>query len=704
MPPGSQSDSEMWAFVRQRLIDEGLTPERAETLATALLDPGLRPGALQELDDRLDRLTDVTERLETHRVGAHERFRHPIRSAEHDFKHMHEIAEEGQSGATPAILTGRVILILIPIAAIMMGLAVGAFYLASDDDSDSVPWSLPNGDLVNTRNTRATSISSSNVSELGVAWTMPLTASSIYGTFAANPVTSPDGIVYLQDLESNVFAVDLETGSELWRRAYNSQSIGPNGVTYADGRVYGATAEFAFALDAKTGEEVWRNTTLVPESRQEGGGELASGFGIDIQPLVANGAVYLSSAALLGGGEVFALDAATGETRWSFDTVIDPLGEKIIGGGAWYPPALGPDGTVYIGTGNMYQPPRVGISQPGKRLYTDSLLALDGETGKLRWYFQAVPNDFYDWDMHLSPIYAESEGRALVVGGGKMGYIYALDAGSGELVWKTKVGTHNGHDADPTLALQRKLTLRFPLTVEPGIFGGVETPLALADGVIYVPVANLASEYESQNTDLGSAKFGDGKGEMVALDLATGGVLWDTKLSQMPDGAATVANDLVFTTTFDGYLVALERDDGSIAWRKKLPAFTNAPVAIVGDTLITAASFPGGKGQTTQVVAFRLGASGSFGEAPGPAPGAGEGGAANGASLFGQECASCHVLAVAGSTGTVGPNLDDVKPSKAAVAQKVTDGGGGMPAFGGRLSGEQIDAIATYVARSADKG
>ena len=125
----------------------------------------------------------------------------------------------------------------------------------------------------------------------------------------------------------------------------------------------------------------------------------ASGFGIDIQPQVANGVVYLSSAALLDGGVVYALDAKTGKMLWSFDTVTDPVGKEIIGGGAWNAPAIGPDGTVYIGTGNMYQPYSVGVSQPGKRLYTDSTLALDGKTGKLKWYFQAVPDDFHDWDM-----------------------------------------------------------------------------------------------------------------------------------------------------------------------------------------------------------------------------------------------------------------------------------------------------------------
>ena len=329
-------------------------------------------------------------------------------------------------------------------------------------------------------------------------------------------------------------------------------------------------------------------------------------------------------------------------------------------------------------------------------------MALDGKTGKLKWYFQGVPDDFHDWDMQLSPIYAKAGGPALVVNAGKMGYVYAMDAASGKLIWKTKVGVHNGHDQDGALALQGKLPkLTFPLTVEPGIVGGVETNMALADGVLYVPVANLASLWKTPDTGLGAANFGDGTGEMVALDLGTGRILWDTKLPQMADGDATVVNDLVFTTTFDGRLIAFDRKTGKIIWNEKLPAFTNAPVAVVGDTLVTAASFPGGKGQTTEVIAFRLGAHGS--SAPTTSSTTTAAGPADGASVFAQNCSSCHTLAAANATGTVGPNLDQLKPSKATVVHQVTNGGGGMPAFGDRLSPAQIDAVAAYVASSAGK-
>src|SRR3954464_2807381 len=462
---------------------------------------------------------------------------------------------------------------------------------------------------------------------------------------------------------SNVFAVDRRSGRRLWSRTYNSQDIGPNGVVVSDGVVYGATAAFAFALDAKTGRELWRNPGLVPAARKKAGGELASGFGIDIQPQVANGRVYLSTGALLGGGIAYALDARTGRTIWSFDTVPDPVADKVIAGGAWNPPAIGPDGTVYFGTGNMYQPATVALKTPGRRLYADSTVALDGKTGKLKWFYQAVPNDFHDWDLQLSPIYTKSDGRDILLEAGKMGYVYAVDPATGKLIWKTKVGVHNGHDDDGVLAMRHALRVPSKYTVKPGIVGGVETNMAVADGVVYVPVANLASQW-SAKAGLGKANFGAGTGEMLALDLATGRILWDTKLAQMADGDATVVNDLVFTTTFDGYVVALVRKSGRIAWRQKLPAFTNAPIAIDGDTLITAASYPGGKGQTTEVIAFRLGAHGRMAPAT-RQPAAGSG--ASGAALVSANCASCHTLAAAHAQGTVGPNLDQLKPSLAVV-------------------------------------
>jgi outer membrane protein assembly factor BamB len=563
-------------------------------------------------------------------------------------------------------------------------------------EKQGAEWSLPNVNLSNTRVANST-IDAGNVTKLGVAWTMPLKAVAQFGAFAANPVIG-DGRVYLQDLKSNVFAVDFESGQVQWTRNYDMSDVGPNGVTFVDGKLYGETPKFAFALDAKTGKELWRANGLVGKG----------GPGFDIQPQVANGKVYLSTPTQIGGGVAYALDADTGKTLWSFDTIIDPIAKKIQalgGGGAWYAPAVGPDGTVYFGITNVYQGPTLGISKPSKRLYSDSIVALDGDTGKLKWYYQGVPNDFYDWDMQLSPIYIDEGGRKTIVDGGKMGYVYAVDAGTGKLRWKKPVGQHNGHDLDSVLALQHKLRVTYPIKILPGSYGGIETPMAVADGTIYASVVNLQGTLKNGKVVVADVTFTKGKGEVVALSLDDGHVLWDTKLPSMPFGNATVSNDLIFTTTFDGTLLALSRDDGRIVWKKRLPAGTNAPLAIQGDTLITAASFPQGKGQKPEIIAYRIGATGggatttSATTTTGPTTSP----IKMGKAIFEQNCASCHTLADANAGGTVGPNLDSLKPSLTVVKTQVENGGGGMPSFSGTLTEGQISAVAAYVSSVAGK-
>ena len=156
---------------------------------------------------------------------------------------------------------------------------------------------------------------------------------------------------------------------------------------------------------------------------------------------------------------------------------------------------------------------------------------------------------------------------------------------------------------------------------------------------------------------------------MMTLNLDTGKTLWDTRLSQIANGDATVSKDLVFTTTFDGYLLALARNDGQAVCRKKLPAFTNAPIPIEGDTLVTAASYPGGKGQIPEVVAFRLGAHGSLAAPQGATVHTGGRGSANGASVLAANCSSCHTLAGGPSSGR--RHRACVRPSTGSKAPRV---------------------------------
>jgi outer membrane protein assembly factor BamB len=292
----------------------------------------------------------------------------------------------------------------------------------------------------------------------------------------------------------------------------------------------------------------------------------------------------------------------------------------------------------------------------------------------------------------------------LVLASGKLGYVFAIDPEDGKIVWRKPVGQHNGHDRDHEFALEGEYGKmpKLPLTILPGILGGVETQLAADDGVVYAPIVNIPTRFKDQETP--QLQLDKGTGGMVALNLSDGSVKWDQKLAQPAFGAATISNDLVFTTTFDGKLVALNRDTGEIVWQQQMAAGTNATLAIVGDTLLTAASFPQTKNQKAQIIAYRLGATGAPTTTTGTTTGGGGGGAANGEAVFSENCASCHTLAAAGSSGTVGPNLDDLKPGESTVEQQVRNGGGGMPAFQGRLSDAEITAVAKYVADNAGEG
>jgi glucose dehydrogenase len=306
-----------------------------------------------------------------------------------------------------------------------------------------------------------------------------------------------------------------------------------------------------------------------------------------------------------------ALNASTGAVLWKFNTLIGPApGVRKLGlgaGGAWETPLVSSDGSVTYGTGNPYQTPTEALAQPAAMPYTNSEVKLDAATGKLRWYYQAVPNDFKDYDLQTSPISARAGGVPVVIGSGKMGYVYEMNADTGKLIWKTPVGEHNGHDNDSLEALEHKIALRPPYTILPGSIGGVLSDLAVAGSSVYVSTINLPLTYTTFSIPVPVKSAGLLQGEVEALSLATGKVEWDIKVPSLPVGAVAVSNDLVLTTVFAGRMIAIDRRTGRIAYERKLPTTVNAPLAIAGRTVIIPAGGPGkGRSLAPQVVAYTL--------------------------------------------------------------------------------------------------
>lgn len=234
-----------------------------------------------------------------------------------------------------------------------------------------------------------------------------------------------------------------------------------------------------------------------------------------------------------------------------------------------------------------------------------------------------IPHDFYDWDSQLPPIYDASTGHVYIAG--KYGRVLAFDASTGRLLWQTYVGVHDGRDHDDLLALHGQYARlpKFPFELEPGEAGGVETPMAFAGETLYVPVVNTPYTIERPGTSTGD--FVKGTGELLAIDARTGHKLWDDKLPSASYGAATVVNDLVFTTDYSGQVLAFERATGKLVWSAQLTAGTNAQIVIAGDTLVTAASAPQ-PGQHPELVAYRLGSTTPPTGSSAPAPSDGKSG------------------------------------------------------------------------------
>lgn len=492
------------------------------------------------------------------------------------------------------------------VAAVVLAAAAGAWLLLAGRDPGfptpkelGVPgtWAAPNADLAGSRAAPGSAIDSRSVGRLRRLWRFTLPEQPTFSGVVASTPLVLGGRVYVQTLRSNVYALDADTGAVVWKLKLDRESGGPNGLSAGDGRLFGSTDTTVFALEPASGRRVW--TRRLTSAREP----------IDMAPAVAGGLVFIGSTAQRAGGKgrLYALDAATGRVRWSLTTVRDAWADPTVasGGSLWWTPTVDRDGSLYVGTGNPLpwggtpEAPNGG-SYAGPALYTDTLLALDARTGSLDWYDQVIPHDVRDYDFSLPPILARAGGRDLVVGGGKGGRVVAWDRHSHRRVWTAAVGLHR-NDSGPLP--------RTPVTVCPGLLGGILTPMAHAGGRIYVPVVDLCMQgsavgYES----FMSADYAAGRGELVALDAATGARVWTRRLPAPVFGCATASADLVLTATYDGRVYALDADTGTTRWTAREPAGINGCPAVAGDLLVVpAGAEPSTIATPTPVVdAYRL--------------------------------------------------------------------------------------------------
>ena len=462
-------------------------------------------------------------------------------------------------------------------------------------------WPLPGHDYTNTRQAGPTPIRAATVAKLAPAWQVDTSGALTTAAIVVH------GVAYVEDDMGVVLAVDVATGSVKWKSAATGFTVGPEGAVVGYGKVFAATKDGAVALNLSTGAVVWQRTlTNSPTD------------GVDIQPTVAGGKVLVSTVPVSGknqfhGGDngiIYALNASSGATDWSFNTVTSNYwGNPAVnsGGGSWYPPSVdAATGTVYWGTGNPSPYPGTaqypnGSSRPGANLYSDSTLALSLATGKLLWYHQETAHDLFDHDFMLTMLVQVGSGSGahqLVVGTGKAGVVVGMNPTTGKVVWSTPVGIHSN---DTLTALPPGVT-----QVLPGTYGGVLTPPAAADSTVYVATLNAPSSLQPDATAYTGGKTGLHPGEVVAINAANGQVRWDTHVAGDPIGGVTVANNLVFTGTLQGTLYALNRANGAIVWQYRAPAGISGWMAITGPDLILPT---GSIGTAGHLVSLRLPAS-----------------------------------------------------------------------------------------------
>ncbi|HET8932972.1 MAG TPA: PQQ-binding-like beta-propeller repeat protein [Polyangiales bacterium] len=539
-------------------------------------------------------------------------------------------------------------------------------------------WPLPGRDYNNTRYTQDSPINSTNVSKLKEAWRVQFPGLVIaYGMISTVPLIAA-GTVYIEDTYCNVRAIDLASGKVKWMVEGGDLNPGPNGVAFGWGKVFAIRgSDSVAAYDAASGKQLWLKNVVDTQTA-----------GIDIQPTVFDGQVLISTVPIStrgiytpgDRGILKALDQESGAEKWRFDTIEgeDFWGNEGVnsGGGSWYPPSIDVDtNRVFWAVANPAPFPGTaefpnGSSRPGLNLYSDSTLVLDVKTGGYQWHHQTIEHDIFDRDL-LHTMLGEVDGVPIVVSTGKEGRVWANRRDTGEVLWgPIPVGMHKNDELKELTGMTELL---------PGSFGGVLTPPALADGVVYVAELNAPSMYTANATSYFGSSVGTMNGDLVAIDAATGKILWDTSVEGDPTGGVTVVNDLVITATFQGNVIAYARDTGKEVWRWKAPGGINSWMSVSGDTLV----IPVGASDPAVLVALRLdGAAAPGGNTAAGSGAAGSGGTAGAGSAAGAATFSAiykDILAprcagpVCHSGGMTGGNLNVMGASASAVRMTLLD-------------------------------
>jgi alcohol dehydrogenase (cytochrome c) len=397
-----------------------------------------------------------------------------------------------------------------------------------------------------------------------------------------------DGVIFFTQ-DDDTYAMDARSCKPIWHSTYASvqkvTGIANRGVAYLDGVLYRGTMDsHLIALDAKTGKTLW--DVQVSDS--------SDGSAVSGAPIAWQGKIFLGLSGAESGvkGKIMAFSTTNGAKLWTFDTV--PTGNEAgadtwanadaaaTGGGSWWTSAsLDPvSGTVYFPVGNP-APDYAPASRAGANLYTDSEVALDANTGRLRWYFQLVPNDYHDWDTTTPPaMFTAANGKPMLAFGGKDGYLFLLDAATHALAAKIPVTTITNADK--------------PITPDGTYFCpnmGVQwngPAYNERDKLVYVNSVDWCStiklgvaKYVKGTQFLGSTngsgvRGAERTGWLHAVDPTTGKIAWQYHADgPMVAGITTTAGGLIFTGEYTGLFDVFDSANGKVLYQYQ----TGAPMA-----------------------------------------------------------------------------------------------------------------------------
>ena len=459
-------------------------------------------------------------------------------------------------------------------------------------------WLMYSGSYKSQRYSGLDQIDRGNAAKLEIQWVYQLRTLDRAET---TPLVV-DGVMYITESPSTVIAVDAATGRPYWRYEHELPDdmvfcCGRNnrGVAVQGDRIIMSTLDaHLVALDAKSGSVMWETETQ----------ETASGYSKTAAPLIVGDKVFSGVA----GGEygirgfVDAYNINTGTREWRFFTTPGPdnpdsrtwSGESWRTGGSatWMTGSYDPElNLLYWGTGNP-GPDYDGTVRMGDNLYSDSVVALDADTGEMKWYFQFTPHDIHDWDSTQIPILADTmfggEQRKLMLFPNRNAFFYVLDRETGEFLLGepyAKQTWADGLDENgrPILLPDKEPSVDGTV-VSPAITGGSNwwsPSYSPRTDLLYVMAYDAETRYYIRKTTYeegDSYRAGGGESPeptetyhraVRALSPQTGELRWEFPVNpRSTSGLMSTAGDLVFGGTADGFFFALDAETGEELWHK----------------------------------------------------------------------------------------------------------------------------------------